>query len=394
MLNSVKNLCLKVENPPENKRSYSSVYANNPIGTGHAQSMLESNIAWCPSSLINQWMKIHLEIEMQILGVIVQGRKDFNSFIKTFTVEYSLDDIKYIDTLKIYNGVTKSQYGSELFYDYVPKAFKAKFIKIYPKTWEPYFALRSGVLIDTGEPTKTNCISLQNNFFYDNINKIIMPCSADSSIDCGPCPIDYLPNYERTKCILKSTTEYYTLVNNYFHSCDISCRTCKTSTINCTRCNLSEKYYKLSDNPIICSNSIPYGYYADNLSESYKICDVSCETCVDTANKCLTCKSNYFFMEDQSNTCINAQSEGYYFNTYIQKMSRCDISCRTCVNSPTYCTECNYNNYYFPLINDRSSCKNYCPDFYFKNFINRECSHCNKSCKRCLDSTPDCQVFL
>jgi hypothetical protein len=36
-----------VVNPDELKRSYSSVASNDAIGTGHAQSMLNSPLAWC-----------------------------------------------------------------------------------------------------------------------------------------------------------------------------------------------------------------------------------------------------------------------------------------------------------------------------------------------------------
>jgi len=154
-------------------------------------------------------------------------------------------------------------------------------------------------LINSEEYIKTNCIPLQNYVFYDEVNKIIKPCSTDSTLKCGVFTSDSLPNYERTKCILNITTEKYILVNNYFHSCDVSCRTCETSTINCTRWNTSEKYYKLSDNPINCSYLTPFGYYKDDLSESYKICDISCETCIDTPYKCLTCKLNYFPLIDQ-----------------------------------------------------------------------------------------------
>jgi len=398
LLNLVKsnNLCFKEDNPPEGKRSYSSVYLNEPIGTGHARSMLDSLQAWGPATpTAGQWANINLEKEKVILGIITQKRYNHYHYTKTYNVKYSSDNINFIDTQKTYNGVlTNPSDQNQKFYDYIPFHIRAQYVKVYPLTYSYYPDLRVGILINSEEYIKTNCIPLQNNVFYDEVNKIIKPCSTDSTVKCGVCTSDSLPNYERTKCILKITTEKYILVNNYFHSCDVSCRTCETSTINCTQCNISDKYYKLSDNPNTCRISSPPGYYFDNLSESHKNCDVSCETCVDTANKCLICKLNYFPLIDQPNTCKILQTDGYYFNASIQKWSLCDISCRTCLDSPTNCTECNYNDNYFPLANDKSTCKKDCADFYFKNFIERQCSICDKSCKKCLDNRPICQVFL
>ena len=42
------NLDLSLLNPPENKRSYSSVWKEAAIGTGYARSMIDNESSWYP----------------------------------------------------------------------------------------------------------------------------------------------------------------------------------------------------------------------------------------------------------------------------------------------------------------------------------------------------------
>ncbi len=270
ILNLVKSntLCFQEDNPPEDLRSYSSVFTNDPIGTGHARSMLNSLQGWTAQiGKDGEWLEINLKNVKTISGIIIQKRLNENQYVITYKVSYSLDNIDFKNIEKTFNGViTNPITENQKFYDYVPIYIRAQHIRVYPQTYNSKISMRIGILINSEEYIKTNCIPLQNDVFYDEVNKIIKPCSADSTIKCGVCTSDSLPNYEKTRCILKSTSENYILVNNYFHSCD-----------------------------------------------------VSCETCVVNTNQCLTCKSNYFFMEDQPSICKNTQSDGYYFNTSIQK---------------------------------------------------------------------------
>jgi hypothetical protein len=183
MLNFVKNLCLREINPPEDSRSYSTIWDNERKGGIHSQSMLDSISSWCPWPYENSWIKLDLGKEMEIKGIIIQGRKNFYSFLKTYTVEYSSNDKDYIDTKKTYKG-TESNYGEKRFYDYVPSPFKARYIKIYPKTWEPYLAVRVGILVDSKDCYERNCIPVQNNFFYNAQKGIIEKCDLNMCETC------------------------------------------------------------------------------------------------------------------------------------------------------------------------------------------------------------------
>ena len=56
---------IKLINPPESSRTYSSIHANNAIGTGHARSMLDSAQAWSSgSNSVDSWMQIDLCIDL------------------------------------------------------------------------------------------------------------------------------------------------------------------------------------------------------------------------------------------------------------------------------------------------------------------------------------------
>ena len=60
---------------PEQARSYSSVWDGNPVGTGHARSVLDSVQAWsAQTSDVSQWMIIDAGSRCTIFGVVIQGR--------------------------------------------------------------------------------------------------------------------------------------------------------------------------------------------------------------------------------------------------------------------------------------------------------------------------------
>ena len=67
---------------PENEREYSSIYNDDPVGTGHAQSTINSNQAWsAKTNDVNQWIKFDLS-ESKVRGIAIQGRKNNNPMDK------------------------------------------------------------------------------------------------------------------------------------------------------------------------------------------------------------------------------------------------------------------------------------------------------------------------
>jgi hypothetical protein len=84
-----------LENPAESARSYSSVWGNERIGTGHARSKLDSNQAWSAGRNDgNQWMTIDLGSVKSVGGVVTQGRATSrwsDQMVKGFMLGYSTD---------------------------------------------------------------------------------------------------------------------------------------------------------------------------------------------------------------------------------------------------------------------------------------------------------------
>ena len=87
------------------------------------------------------------------------------------------------------------------------------------------------------------------------------------------------------------------------------------------------------------------------------------------------------------NYYLDKSQEPWYYR-------RCAISCELCIDKADKCTKCNYKDIYFPLVDNSYACRNNCLDYYWKNFILKECSFCHISCKKCSDDTPVCQVIF
>ena len=143
-------------NPPEEKRSYSSIYGNNNIGTGHARSMLYSLQSWSPKlNILGEYMTIDLEEDKTVIGTIIQGRQDKKQYVKTYKVSTSIDGINY-------NFITETGTSSIKFYG---KTFEgntdqsteklnefntpiqARYIRYYPETWYESITMRAGVIV-------------------------------------------------------------------------------------------------------------------------------------------------------------------------------------------------------------------------------------------------------
>ena len=61
-------------NAAEDKRSYSSVVKDDAIGTGNAQSALDSAASWwAKTSNTHQWTRMDLGIVFTVTGVVTRG---------------------------------------------------------------------------------------------------------------------------------------------------------------------------------------------------------------------------------------------------------------------------------------------------------------------------------
>ena len=125
------------------------------------------------------------------------------------------------------------------------------------------------------------------------------------------------------------------------------------------------------------------GYYFDDDSSSFKICNESCKFCNNNYS-CINCTENYYFKSDEENgLCYNISIQKYFLNKTTLKLDNCYETCLTCydLGNNTFqkclsCDEENYHMYNYELYN----CKPKCPSYYNLNLINDEIECLNFNC--------------
>ena len=160
----------EVLNPAEEKRTYSSVWADPPphaLGTGFAQSMIYSEQAWSANTYTGrpfvagqEWMKIELPSVKLVTGVVTQGMTWVDgggwtlvACVKTLTVKTSIDNNKLslVDSDKIFEANTLSALSTPKTIPFEQPVL-AKYVIIYPQDYERHPSMRAGVLVRTADP--------------------------------------------------------------------------------------------------------------------------------------------------------------------------------------------------------------------------------------------------
>jgi hypothetical protein len=146
-------------NPPEDKRSYSSVYENIL-----RQSMLDSPAAWAASvSAVGQYMTITLDAAQTVAGVVTQGRErvsDTRQWVTAFKVQTSSDCKAFIavDNNGVFTGNTdESTRVNNLFSAPVQGV---KCVRILPQSFNGWMSMRAGLLLVLGEKMVDNYASI------------------------------------------------------------------------------------------------------------------------------------------------------------------------------------------------------------------------------------------
>lgn len=126
--------------------------------------------------------------------------------------------------------------------------------------------------LDCDSPCST-CAKTSSFCLSCSSNRLIVGQNA-----CGTCPDGQFSDTSST-CAL----------------CDVNCKTCSTTADSCTSCGFSPLGYQLFlHTDSICYQSCPSGYYGDTTSKDCKVCDTSCNGCVNSATNCIKCSGSYF----------------------------------------------------------------------------------------------------
>jgi hypothetical protein len=197
--------------------------------------------------------------------------------------------------------------------------------------------------------------------------------------------------YSKTDIYYKTTTTsddyFYYIASNGDIPCKVDLLICYNSCGSCTSKGTSDghkcltcrdTYYPLSDNNSQCYSlaNQPSGYYFDKSASAFNHCYKTCNTCTmqgdDTNNNCASCISGYSPLPENITQCVLSSS--------------IPISKGTCdPTGPNNCVNCNYNDRYYPLTDDKSLCYRdiaQVPYYYFDD-IKKNFQKCYSSCKTC-----------
>jgi len=107
---------------------------DSPWGTG-----------WCAGSATSktEWYQLALGEPTLVSGVVTMGRGEYDQWVTQFEVTTSLDGVGWTSR-GIFNGNTDqtSQLKSRF-----KSAVVAKYVRIHPKAWTGFNALRAGLLV-------------------------------------------------------------------------------------------------------------------------------------------------------------------------------------------------------------------------------------------------------
>ena len=134
---------------PENKRSYSSIWNNSPIGTGFARSTIGSPQGWSAKTITpGEWIQLDLGQEQMVAGTVIQPRFDVAQYVTEYTVSTSLDGKswtpvpgKYIGHAKL---ATENKFSNGALVG-------ARYVRMIVTKWTNHISLRADVLIATGK---------------------------------------------------------------------------------------------------------------------------------------------------------------------------------------------------------------------------------------------------
>ena len=133
---------------PENKRTYSSVYNNDKIGTGHARSTINSAQGWsAKTNKAGEWIQLDLGKEQTVAGTVIQPRGKNYQYVTAYTVSTSLDGEKWTSVPGVYEG-----HATELKEVRFPDGavLRARYVRLIVKSWKGHVSLRADVLVVAG----------------------------------------------------------------------------------------------------------------------------------------------------------------------------------------------------------------------------------------------------
>ena len=145
----------RVLNPPEEARQYSSVWEGDPIGEGHARSMLDSPQGWSAGqNFVGEWMVIDAGNVVRLIGIVVMTRGDSGfwphvaeQLVETLRVEVSDDGVAWREvSAGLATGLNPND-STRQAHLRLPTEVRARLVRLTVLAWHAHISLRAGLLV-------------------------------------------------------------------------------------------------------------------------------------------------------------------------------------------------------------------------------------------------------
>lgn len=130
----------------------------------------------------------------------------------------------------------------------------------------------------------------------------------------------------------------------------------------------------------------PEGYYylAKGTNDKWcEVCQAPCASCIDQT-KCLTCVNSYYFY---NYTCKQTCPDGYFKNVANNTCDNCISPCKTCT-SKVQCLSCEVGYW------NGVKCTMLCAAGTYGNNATKNCENCDVNCLTCINTSTLCTSCL
>lgn len=167
-LTEIEDLPPIIHNPADTARGFSSIWANDPPGTGNARSQLDSPQAWSSlSNNLNQWLEIPVSSGQQVVGIRTQGRADSPQWVSGYRVSARLADgsYVYVDGGSALTGNSdRNTYRDNSLT--VPDGATA--IRVEPTSWSGHISMRAALRVAAEHSLIENTTPGRWHYNYDD----------------------------------------------------------------------------------------------------------------------------------------------------------------------------------------------------------------------------------
>ena len=143
---------------PETMRSASTVWSGEAIGVGHGRGRLDSVQGWsAQNNTVGEWYQLDNGVVGKITGVAIKGRATAGQWVTGFKVKSkgATGTWTDVDGGKIYTGNTDMTTQVDVTFD---APVDARYIRIYPQTWNGHMSLRADIVAGETRTNKTPTI--------------------------------------------------------------------------------------------------------------------------------------------------------------------------------------------------------------------------------------------